>query len=258
VRFIMGLDVAPLSLSRRWRGADHNELVARWPAGRSVARIASETMELPGPLLAALANPDVTYLLLLVGITGLVAEFHHPGTLAPGIVGALALLLALVGFTETGVNWLGLALIALATCLFVAEAHAARYGALALGGILSFVAGSWLLFETPSGSHVSLWLIALGALALSGYFLVALRAVLRARRLPYRTGVEALRGRDGVAITDLAPSGSVRIAGEDWSAIADVGPIKAGEVVEVLWAEGLTLRVHRPYEWRSVAEASAQ
>jgi membrane-bound serine protease (ClpP class) len=215
-------------------------------------------MPLPGPLLATLADPNVTYLLLLVGIIGIIAEFHHPGTLIPGIAGALALLLSLVGFSELGVNWIGLALIGLATGLFVAEAHAARYGALALGGAVSFVAGSWLLFAGPSGSRVSLWLIGLGALALSGYFLVALRAVLRARRLPYRTGVEALRGQNGVAITDLAPRGSVRIAGEDWSAVADAGSIKAGEAVEVLWAEGLTLRVHRPYEWRSVTEAPTQ
>lgn len=205
----------------------------------------------------ALTNPDVTYLLLLVGITGVVAEFHHPGTIIPGVAGALALLLALLGFSELGVNWLGLALIGLATGLFVAEAHAARYGALALGGVATFVVGSWLLFAGSSGSRVSFWLIGVGALALSGYFLVALRAVLRARRLPYRTGVEALRGQDGVAITDLAPRGSVRIAGEDWSAVADAAPIKAGEAVEVLWAEGLTLRVHRPYEWRSVTHESA-
>jgi membrane-bound serine protease (ClpP class) len=214
-------------------------------------------MELPGLLLAALANPNVVYLLLLVGITGLVAEFHHPGTIAPGLAGALALILALIGFGQLGINWIGLALIALATGLFVAEAHAARYGALALGGVLSFIAGSWLLFSAPSG-RVSLWLIGLGVLALSSYFLVVLRAVLRARRLPYRSGAEALRGKDGVATTELAPRGIVRVAGEDWSAIADVEDtetVKAGEAVEVLWVEGLTLRVHRLGEWRSEPEA---
>lgn len=219
-------------------------------------------MSLPGPLLAALADPNVTYLLLLVGIVGLVAEFHHPGTFVPGVAGAIALLLALVGFSVLGVNWIGLALVVLAAGLFVAEAHAPRFGLLALGGVLAFVAGSWLLFATPfsaapaaSGGHVSLWLIALGALALSGYFLVVLRAVLRARHLPYKTGAEALRGQEGVATSDLAPRGTVRVSGEDWSAVADAGPIKAGEAVEVLWVEGITLRVHRPYEWRASPEA---
>jgi membrane-bound serine protease (ClpP class) len=186
-----------------------------------------------------------------------VAEFHHPGTVAPGLAGAVALFLALIGFGELGVNWIGLGLIALATGLFLVEAHATRYGALALGGVVSFIAGSWLLFSTPS-DRVSLWLIGLGAMALSGYFLVALRAVLRTRRLPYRSGAEALRGQDGVATTELAPRGIVHVAGEDWSAVADVADtetIKAGEAVEVLWVEGITLRVHRLHQWSADPEA---
>src|SRR5215469_11632106 len=133
-------------------------------------------MSLPGPLLAVLADPNVTYLLFLVGIVGLVAEYHHPGTLVPGVAGALALVLALIGFGELGVNWIGVALVLLAAGLFVAEAHAPRFGVLALGGILAFVVGSWLLFASPSGaapaasgSHVSLWLIALAALGMGGY-----------------------------------------------------------------------------------------
>ncbi len=222
-------------------------------------------LALPGPLLAALADPNVTYLLLVVGIVGVVAEFHHPGTLVPGVAGALALVLALVGFSELGVNWIGLALVVLAAGLFVAEAHAPGVGVLALGGLLAFVAGSWLLFASPSGavlvtsgSRVSLWLIALGACALSGYFLVVLRAVLRARRLPHMTGAEALLGQDGVATSDLAPRGTIRVAGEDWSAVAEAGPIGAGEAVEVLGVEGLTLRVHRPYEWGTPPELSAR
>lgn len=221
-------------------------------------------MSLPGPLLAALAVPDVTYLLFVVGIVGIVAEFHHPGTLVPGVAGAIALALALIGFSVLGVNWIGVALVVLAAALFIAEVHTPGFGLLALGGLLAFVAGSWLLFVSPgssqatSGGRVSLWLIALGALVLSGYFLIVLRVVLRARRLPYTTGVEALIGQDGVATSDLALRGTVRVRGEDWSAVAEVGPIRAGETVEVLGVEGITLRVHRPYEWRTLPEASVQ
>jgi membrane-bound serine protease (ClpP class) len=222
-------------------------------------------MLLPGPLLAVLANPDVTYLLLVLGIVGLVAEFHHPGTVVPGVVGALALVLALIGFSVLGVNWIGVALIVLGAALFIAEAHAPGFGLLALGGLLAFVAGSWLLFASPtgvsrstSGGGVSLWLIALGALAVSGYFLIVLRAVLRARHLPYVTGAEALLGQEGVATSDLALRGTVRVSGEDWSAVAEAGPISAGETVEVLGVEGLTLRVHRPYEWRTSLERSVK
>src|SRR5260221_14568674 len=108
-------------------------------------------MSLPGPLLAALADPDVTYLLLVVGIVGLVAEFHHPGTLVPGVVGALALVLALVGFNEPGITWVGLALVVLAAALFVPEAPAPRFGLVSLGGLLALVTGPWLPFGCASG-----------------------------------------------------------------------------------------------------------
>ena len=215
------------------------------------------SMPIPGPLFPVLADPNVAYLLFIVGIIGLVGEFHHPGTLFPGIVGAVALVLALLGFSALGVNWIGVALVVLAAGLFVAEAHMPRFGLFALGGILAFVAGSLLLFtplvgpapSTP-GRYVSPWLIALGTLAVSAYVLIIVRAVLRTRHLPTRSGSEALLGQDGVATSDLTLRGTVRVGGEDWSAIADVGPIEAGETVEVIGVEGITLRVHRPYEWK--------
>src|SRR5258708_30751073 len=99
-------------------------------------------LALPGPLLAALADPNVTYLLLVVGIVGVVAECHHPGTLVPGVAGALALVLALVGFSELGVHWIGPALVLLAAGLFVPAAPAPRGGGLAPGGLLALVPGA--------------------------------------------------------------------------------------------------------------------
>jgi membrane-bound serine protease (ClpP class) len=215
------------------------------------------SMLIPGPLFPVLADPNVAYLLFIVGIIGLVGEFHHPGTLFPGIVGAVALVLALLGFGALGVNWIGVALVVLAAGFFVAEAHMPRFGLFALGGILAFVAGSLLLFTpllgpapSTSGRYVSPWLIALGTLAVSAYVLIIVRAVLRTRHLPTRSGSEALLGQDGVATSDLTLRGTVRVGGEDWSAIAEVGPIEAGETVEVIGVEGITLRVHRPYEWK--------
>jgi membrane-bound serine protease (ClpP class) len=220
-------------------------------------------LSIPGPLLTVLADPNVTYLLFILGIIGLVGEFHHPGTLVPGIVGAVALVLAFLGFSALGVNWIGVALVVLAAGLFVAEAHMPRFGLFALSGILAFVAGSLLLFlplsgsaPATSGSHVSPWLIALGTLAVSGYVLIVVRAVLRTRHLPRVTGSEALLGREGVATADLTPRGTVRVDGEDWSAVAEVEPIKAGETVEVIAVDGVILHVRRPYEWK-LPEASA-
>ncbi|HET8908430.1 MAG TPA: NfeD family protein, partial [Ktedonobacterales bacterium] len=89
-----------------------------------------------------------------------------------------------------------------------------------------------------------------GAIVLSSYVLIVVRAVLHTRHLPTRSGRETLLGQEGVATSDLTLRGTVRVGGEDWSAIAEVGPISAGETVEVLAVEGITLRVHRPYEWR--------
>lgn len=214
-------------------------------------------LSIADPFLSVLADPNVVYLLFILGIVGLVGEFHHPGTLFPGIIGGVALALALLGFSIVGVNWVGVALLVLAAGLFVAEAHTPQFGLLALGGVIAFVTGSLLLFtpfaspapETPDRS-ISPWLIGLGTLAVSSYILVVVRAVLRSRRLPSRSGSGALLGKEGVATTDLALRGTVRVNGEEWSAIAEVGPIQAGERVEVLAVEGLTLRVHRPYEWR--------
>ncbi|MFI5271989.1 MAG: nodulation protein NfeD [Ktedonobacterales bacterium] len=215
------------------------------------------SMPVPGPLFPVLADPNVVYLLFILGIVGLVGEFHHPGTFIPGIVGAVALVLALLGFSTLGVNWIGAVLVMLAAGLLVAEAHTPGFGLFALGGILAFVAGSLLLFmpllgaaPATSGRSVSPWLIALGTIAVSSYILIVVRAVLRTRHLPTRSGREALLGKEGVATSDLTLRGTVRVGGEDWSAIADVGPIEAGETVEVLAVEGITLRVHRPHEWK--------
>ena len=223
----------------------------------TVTIMAIMAVPIPEPLAPALANPNVVYLLFILGIIGLVGELHHPGTLFPGIVGGIALVLALLGFLTLGVNWLAVALIVLAVGLFVAEIHTPGFGLLALGGVLAFVAGSLLLFTpfwglaaSSSGDYVSPWLIAISILALGGYIVIVLRAVLRSRRLPSRSGREALLGKEGIAVSDLMLRGTVRVGGEDWSAVADIEPIHAGETVEVIAVEGITLRVRRPYEWR--------
>lgn len=204
-------------------------------------------MPLFGTLPAVLADPNVAYLLFLIGIIGVVAESFHPGTIVPGLLGAAALLLALVGFVAAGVNPLGVLLVLAGFGLLIAEAHASGVGALGIGGIAAFIAGSLLLF--PPFARLSLWLVALGTLGVAGYCLFVLRAVLRARHMPVASGSEALLGKEGVAISDLAPRGTVRVAHEDWTAVAELDPVKAGEPVEVVAVEGVTLHVRHPYEW---------
>lgn len=214
-------------------------------------------MPLAGTLLAGLADPNVAYLLFLIGIVGVVAEGYHPGTLVPGILGGLALLMGLAGFVVLGANPIGVLLVLLGVGLLIAEVHTPGVGVLGVGGIIAFIGGSLLLFVPLSGPHawalgagVSLWLVGLGTLVVSGYVLFVLRAVLRARRVPVASGSEALLGREGVALSALAPRGTVRVAQEDWTAVAEVPPIEPGETVEVVAVEGVTLRVRRPYEWK--------
>jgi len=213
-------------------------------------------MTLPEPLLAVLGDPNVAYMLFLIAIIGLIAEAYHPGVIVPGVLGAVSLILALVAFSLLAVNWLGVLLILLAVGLFLAEAHTGGIGLLGLGGVLAFIIGSLLLFVPLSSSagvvalRVSPWLVAASTLGVTAFFLLLIRASLRTRRLPITSGPEALLGKEGIATSDLAPRGAVRVAGEDWSAIADVAPINQGETVEVIGVEGVTLRVHRPHEWR--------
>lgn len=220
-------------------------------------------MSLPEPLLTVLSDPNVAYILFLIGIIGLVAEAYHPGVLVPGIVGAISLILALIAFTLLPVNWVGALLMLLAVGLFLTEAHTPGIGLFGVGGILLFVAGSLLLFVPFSSSpgaitlSVSPWLIVGSTLSVTAFFLLLIRASLRTRRLPVTLGPEALLGKEGVVISDLAPRGAVRVEGEDWTAIAEFGPIKSGEIVEVIGVEGVTLRVHRPYEWRLPEAPSA-
>ncbi|HZC04788.1 MAG TPA: NfeD family protein [Ktedonobacterales bacterium] len=214
-------------------------------------------MSLPEPLLTVLNDPNVAYILFLIGIVGVIAEAYHPGALFPGITGVLALILGLLAFSLLSVNLLGVALILLAVGLFLAEAHTSGMGLLGLAGAVTFVTGSLLLFAPFSSAFgvaalltVSPLLIGASTLGVMAFFLLLLRASLRTRRLPITTGPEALLGKEGIATSALSPSGVVRVDGEDWSAIADVEPINSGERVEIIGVEGVTLRVHRPHEWR--------
>jgi membrane-bound serine protease (ClpP class) len=157
--------------------------------------------------------------------------------------------LALAGFVALGVNPLGVILVLAGIALLIVEAHASGVGVFGVGGLVAFIAGSLLLFRAP-GARLSFWLVGLGTAMVAGYFFFVLRAVLRARHLPVASGAESLLGREGTAVSDLAPRGTVRVANEDWTAVAELDQIKAGESVEVVAVEGVTLHVRRPYEWK--------
>ncbi len=203
-----------------------------------------------GTVLALLARPDVAYVLLVLGIVGVLAELSAPGIGVPGVAGGIAIAASLVGFFQLPTNPVGVLLIALAAVLFVVDLKTAAHGVLTGAGLVAFVVGSVILFPPwresgPAAVRISPWAIAGMTLLLAALFGAALAVGLRAMRRPPAMGPEALLGASGTATTGLSPRGQVHVAGEHWSATAEDGPIGAGEAVEVVGHQGLSLVVRR-------------
>jgi membrane-bound serine protease (ClpP class) len=194
--------------------------------------------------LHTITDPNIALILMTIGINGILFELASPGSYAPGIVGAICLLMAFYALGVLDVNYTGLLFIALAFVLFVVDIKAPTHGLLTAGGIVSFVLGALILFNSPAYS-VSWPLVVSVALVTGGFFaFVVTKAVAIQRRQP-TTGVEALVGAAAVARTDLSPQGIVFLKGERWEAEADDGPIQAGTKVRVKAVEGFRLRVTR-------------
>ncbi len=194
-------------------------------------------------LLAVITNPSVAYLLLILGAYGLFLEFSNPGMVAPGVIGATSLVLALYAFQLLPVNYAGLALIVLGFALMVAEVFAPSFGALGIGGLASLILGSVLLMKTDvPGFGISPVLIGSVALVSGGLFLATAAFALKAWRRPVVTGAEALIGATGQVISWRRGRGRVRVHGELWSAR---GPaqLKAGVHIRVTGRDGLVLDV---------------
>lgn len=194
-------------------------------------------------LLAVITNPNVAYLLMLVGMYGLLIEGYNPGSVLPGVVGAIALLLALYAFQVLSMNYAGLGLIVLGIALMIAEAFAPSFGVLGVGGVLAFVIGSIILMDTEApGFQIARPLI--GGMALAGALVVLLMAsyFVRSRRQPVVTGAEQLLSEPAVALAAFDRSGPVRIRGEIWNAITRA-PVRIGQRLRVVRVDGLTLEV---------------
>jgi membrane-bound serine protease (ClpP class) len=201
-------------------------------------------------LLAVITDPNIAYILLLVGIYGLFFEFANPGFVVPGVVGAIALLLALYAFQILPVNYAGLALLALGLIFMLAEAFVPSFGALGIGGLVAFVTGSVILFdEQGTGYAVSLPLILGLALLSAGFFLFIIGAAIKARRRPVVSGMEEMLHATGEALEDFQGPGSIRVHGETWRAQSQQ-PVKRGDRLEVTGIDGLVLQV-RPLPGRN-------
>ena len=193
-------------------------------------------------LLAVITDPNVAYLLMLLGIYGLIFELANPGYVLPGVVGAICLLLALFAFQVLPVNYAGLALMVLGIAFMLAEAFVPSFGALGLGGIAAFVIGSVMLLDEESGLSISVPLIGGVALASAGFLMGVVAMLVRARRRPVAIGKQRMVGLVGEALEDLDPEGQVKVEGEIWRARA-ARPVAAGTRVRVRAVRGLVLEV---------------
>jgi membrane-bound serine protease (ClpP class) len=196
-------------------------------------------------LLTIITEPTVAYLLMLVGIYGLIFEFANPGTYAPGVIGAISLLLALFALSVLPVNYVGMGLILLGIALMVAEAFAPSFGILGLGGVTAFAIGSVILFKAGMpGYGVPLAVIAAGTIVTGGLLVLVLTMLLRSRRHAVVTGKEALIGCAGEVVEWAGGAGRVRVLGELWIAHANEA-LQPGDLIEVRSREGLLLTVRR-------------
>jgi membrane-bound serine protease (ClpP class) len=196
-------------------------------------------------MLKALSDPNVAYILMLLGIYGLIFELSNPGAILPGVVGAISLILAFYAFQTLSVNYAGFLLILVAVILFIAEVKVQSFGILGIGGVIAFLLGSLMLFpsEIPT-LRVSLNVVLPSALLTALFFLVIVRLAWRAHMRPPETGAEGLVGRIGVAKTNIDPRGQITIHGEIWEAESRE-PILAGEEARVREVSGLKVRVEK-------------
>jgi membrane-bound serine protease (ClpP class) len=193
-------------------------------------------------LLMLVTNPNVAFILMLIGVYGLIFEFFSPGAVAPGLIGGISLVLAFYALAFMPINYAGAALVLFGVALMIAEVHIGAFGALGVGGIAAFVIGAVMMFPAQvPGFALSHGVVAVTALGSAALLLLALAAVLRRRR-PVVTGHEALIGAEGEALSWQDGEGRVRVKGEIWLARSDA-ELTAGSRVKIVGRDGLVLRV---------------
>jgi membrane-bound serine protease (ClpP class) len=196
-------------------------------------------------ILNALSDPNIAYILMLLGIYGLIFELSNPGAIFPGVVGAICLILAFYAFQTLPINYAGLLLLLLGLILFIAEIKVPSYGLLTIGGIISMILGSLMLMKTDAPFFRISWAVIIPSVATTAlFFMFVVGMALRAQRGKPLTGAEGLVGMTVTAQTDIAPHGRVLLQGELWEAVSDE-VIKEGENAVVKAVDGLRLVVKR-------------
>ena len=194
-------------------------------------------------LLSVITNPNIAYILMLVGIYGLILEFSNPGAVVPGTVGAIALLLALYALQLLPINYAGVALILLGIALMVGEAYQPSFGILGIGGVVAFIIGSVILMDTDvPGYGIDLSVILTFAISSVLVFVLLVGMAIKSRRRPVVSGSEQLIGANGLALSDFDDDGMVFVHSESWEAKTSA-PVQKDQRVRVTGLDGLTLSV---------------
>jgi len=196
-------------------------------------------------LLKHIADPNIAFILMMIGLAGLYFEFAHPGVVLPGVIGGICLLLAFFAFQTLPINIIGILLILLAFIFFILEFKIVSYGLLSVAGLVSLFLGGMMLFRGGEGGVDISWSVLIPTVAIvSLFFIVVAGIVFRSHLLRSMTGAAGMVGERGVVYTPLNPEGQVFVHGEYWQAVSDE-PIAKGEAVVVLEVLELKLRVRR-------------
>ena len=194
-------------------------------------------------VLKTISNPNIAYILLMIGLAGLYFEFSHPGAIFPGVVGGICLVLAFFAMQTLPINYAGILLIALAIIFFIMEMKIASYGLLSVAGMVSLLLGSLMLFSGEGPESRVSWTVFVPTLLVVGGFFVAIAfLVMRAQVARPASGASGMVGKIALVKTPLTPRGKVAVHGELWNAVASV-PVDAGASVRIVKATGLLLEV---------------
>lgn len=205
-------------------------------------------MTIAQKILSLLSDPNLAYILLMLGIYGLFFELYNPGAIFPGVIGVICLILAFYSMNTLPVNYAGLALILLSIVLFILEIKIVSHGLLTIGGIISLLLGSMMLIDAESlleAVEISMELIILVVVLTAAFFLFAISMGIKAQRRKPTTGIEGLIGEIGKAVTKLAPDGDISVHGEFWKAKSIEGKIAKGEEVEIVSITNLIASVKK-------------
>ncbi|MHB1459061.1 MAG: NfeD family protein [Armatimonadota bacterium] len=194
-----------------------------------------------------IANPNLAYLFMMIAIYGIIFELSNPGAILPGVAGGIALILALFSFAVLPVNLVGILLIILGIALLIIDLFAPSHGVLTIGGLVSFVIGSLVMFDTPQSPvyQISITLVITTAALTGAFFIYAVGAGIRAQSSKVMTGSQGMVGLTAIARTDLNPTGKVFVEGEWWNAEVEGDPVLKGETVRIIRTEKLRLIVKK-------------